>query len=636
MPTEQELLAEFNAAHQSDDALMAEFNAAHASPEQGLGAYLAGQGVQGVKESVVGPYDLLKASADSYNTQSPFMQTMPEMVRAPAAVLNTIAGSGPWNQQVENVADFAGKGAGATLGAIGGSILGLPGTVVGSGVGMKGWDYAKKGVQTAADWITEKLTGQPVANPVDWGSGRQDLGDMVRGAGNALLPVAAGKTSAALKKTTDTELYNLSKENVGIDQTANLKSGKQEYGFKGPNKQVTTSLDDAKTLIESTEGPLKGETPSHQLADLNGRIASLESQIDPILATTDANLAATGQTAKVDLANAREYIKSIPKKNLAERARAQKILDDAEATYATDLDGSVRALQDEKVRLYKDIGSRAYQREAGTADPLIEGMDKAIASDLKQSIENYAGKDIADLNTKLGAYYELEPGLLKTAFKSTKSRTGEVANAPIGAITKMGVQAAGPRAVKGINAVSGLGSLLSPPPVAGAMTAAASTPPSPMAPADPFANGLPRDTNQWNMMAVNRFAKYALGKPPEIAGIAQGLVQKFATALHQEDKGKLQRIIADMAKLFPDAFEPGMGIDNKIFHPDDQGEYLDQLLNGVRKGLVEPSFLARQREAFLNKNDSAIIPIEKHVQQQVMGGLMNKPPVGNQPRQYPY
>lgn len=161
-------------------------------------------------------------------------------------------------------------------------------------------------------------------------------------------------------------------------------------------------------------------------------------------------------------------------------------------------------------------------------------------------------------------------------------------------------------------------------------------PTSPMAPPDPFVEGLPRDTNQWNMQAVNRFAKYALGKSPEVVGIAQGLAKKFGDALHQGDKGKLQRIIADMAKLFPDAFVPGMGIDDKLFHPDDQAEYLDTLLNGVRKGTIEPSFLARQRDSFLNKNDSAILPVEQHAQQQFMKRQNSRPPQGNQPRQYSY
>jgi hypothetical protein len=155
-------------------------------------------------------------------------------------------------------------------------------------------------------------------------------------------------------------------------------------------------------------------------------------------------------------------------------------------------------------------------------------------------------------------------------------------------------------------------------------------------PVDRFANGLPRSTDQWDLMAVNRFAKFALNQPPEAATIAQGLLQKFQTAMHQEDKGTMQRLVSDMAKLFPLAFEPGLGVDNKLFHQDDQANYLDNLTSAMRKGVVTPSFLANQRDAFLNKNDSSILPVAPHVAQQLppVGG--NVPPQNGQPRKYTY
>ena len=56
--------------------------------QQGLGGYLAGQGWEGMKESVTGPVGLLNSSTDNYNTQSPSMQAMPDMVRSTSAALN--------------------------------------------------------------------------------------------------------------------------------------------------------------------------------------------------------------------------------------------------------------------------------------------------------------------------------------------------------------------------------------------------------------------------------------------------------------------------------------------------------------------------------------------------------------------
>lgn len=154
---------------------------------------------------------------------------------------------------------------------------------------------------------------------------------------------------------------------------------------------------------------------------------------------------------------------------------------------------------------------------------------------------------------------------------------------------------------------------------------------------DPFANGLPRRTDAFDGMALQRFMMATANRPT--AAIAQQLTQKFEEAVRSQDRGKQQRLVADMAKLFPDVFEPGLGVDGKLYHPDDQAEYMELLKSAMRDGRISSIFLAKQQNAFGDKSNSSILPIENGIEEQSQGQISrrkNTPPQDGQPRQYTY
>jgi hypothetical protein len=122
--------------------------------------------------------------------------------------------------------------------------------------------------------------------------------------------------------------------------------------------------------------------------------------------------------------------------------------------------------------------------------------------------------------------------------------------------------------------------------------------------------------------------------------VAEGMAQKLEGAIHAQDESKAERIIADMAKLYPALFEPGMGVNNKIFHPDDQDEYLRLLKSSARNGRVDAIFLAKQRESFLDPNDSQILPIQEglvgKIDSQLSQMSIRAPKKGAEAREYAY
>ena len=150
---------------------------------------------------------------------------------------------------------------------------------------------------------------------------------------------------------------------------------------------------------------------------------------------------------------------------------------------------------------------------------------------------------------------------------------------------------------------------------------------------DPFANGLSRQTDMFDSNALNRFVQATANRPTGV--IAQGLAQKYEEAVRAEDKFKQQRIVADMAKLFPDVFEPGMGVDDRLFHPDDQAEYMDMLKGAHKSGKISSIFMGKQMQSFADKNDSRVLPIDEEIAKLAPQGT-NIPPQNGEPRQYPY
>lgn len=135
-----------------------------------------------------------------------------------------------------------------------------------------------------------------------------------------------------------------------------------------------------------------------------------------------------------------------------------------------------------------------------------------------------------------------------------------------------------------------------------------STPIDSMINPDPFANGLPRDSSQWDDKAVARLLVDSATTPKGI--VVQSLAVKFKEALRAQDQSKSERILADIAKIAPEYFEPGKGINGRLFHPDDQKEYMDRLYSAYRDGTVSADFLSKQQRAFSDPTNSLILPLE--------------------------
>ena len=155
-----------------------------------------------------------------------------------------------------------------------------------------------------------------------------------------------------------------------------------------------------------------------------------------------------------------------------------------------------------------------------------------------------------------------------------------------------------------------------------------------------FAEGLPRDTLRFNDQALASFALQTTMTPG--ASVAQGLITKFIETKRSGDSKKLERIVSDMARMFPQFFENGMGVNNKLFHKDQQDEYMLELKRAERSGIVDSIFLGKQENSFRDPNDSRILDLSEKAAQFVdrkAKGLNTEPTeVGDMPieRQYLY
>jgi hypothetical protein len=128
-----------------------------------------------------------------------------------------------------------------------------------------------------------------------------------------------------------------------------------------------------------------------------------------------------------------------------------------------------------------------------------------------------------------------------------------------------------------------------------------------------MADKLPRKTE---LMTSENMAKFLQGTvaTPEKAVIGQSLVKKMVEASNVGDMDKVEKIHADMVKLFPEQFESGFGVNGKAFHPDDQAKIMDNLKKLHREGLVDNIQLAKQRNAFADPMDARILEVKPLVQ----------------------
>jgi len=136
---------------------------------------------------------------------------------------------------------------------------------------------------------------------------------------------------------------------------------------------------------------------------------------------------------------------------------------------------------------------------------------------------------------------------------------------------------------------------------------------------DPMVQPLSRDTENINPEFLTQFLSSTAQQPNAIIG--QQLVQKLDKAMKAGDMDTMEKLHADMARLFPDQFEPGNGVNGKLFHPDEQAKAMATLKQLNRMGMVDSIHLAKQRNAFNNPQDSRVLPVTpKMPEQPSMGG----------------
>ena len=136
---------------------------------------------------------------------------------------------------------------------------------------------------------------------------------------------------------------------------------------------------------------------------------------------------------------------------------------------------------------------------------------------------------------------------------------------------------------------------------------------------DPVMPPLSRDTEDITPEFLTQFLSDTAQQPNAIVG--QQLVQKLDKAMKAGDMDTMEKLHSDMARLFPDYFEPGNGVNGKLFHPDEQAKAMATLKQLNRMGMVDSIHLAKQRNAFNNPQDSRVLPVTpKMPEQPGMGG----------------
>jgi hypothetical protein len=122
-----------------------------------------------------------------------------------------------------------------------------------------------------------------------------------------------------------------------------------------------------------------------------------------------------------------------------------------------------------------------------------------------------------------------------------------------------------------------------------------------------YGSRLPRNTESFTTDHIASFMMQNANSPK--APIAQQLVAKLKEAAYAQDMDKVERLHADMARIFPESFEQGTGINGKVFYPDEQTKVMDNLRELHRQGQIDSIHLAKQRNAFMNPMDSRILPV---------------------------
>lgn len=162
------------------------------------------------------------------------------------------------------------------------------------------------------------------------------------------------------------------------------------------------------------------------------------------------------------------------------------------------------------------------------------------------------------------------------------------------------------------------------------MNSATPTPPevinsiiTPLMPERNFADGMPRKSGEWDDKAIFHFVS-SIREDPR-ATIGKELIGKLIGASQANDTLQKRKLLTDLTKVFPDKFEPGMGIDDALLHPEDQKNYLQTLQSGIRNGTVDSEVLAQQMISFADPNDGRIVPYRQPKSKTIRNSIFLNP-----------
>lgn len=328
---------------------------------------------------------------------------------------------------------------------------------------------------------------------------------------------------------------------------------------------------------------------------------------------------------KIDTPKADKLIADWPSPE--DQSKLIEMLNEKRSALEQSFGGNVTKLQNRKTAAQTDA-SALYNKEGGAKSPMEQKLDAAFAEDLRNAVTRSVDRDA--YNAATGTYSDMKaigpiasrraaaaklnrnivpeeriPGPWQGNVEKLAKALSPVLSTPVSrgaAAIGGGISQALGQTAGGIGRLSGaigegagaVGSL---------MTSRAAGPLVGEAVASTL---LPRDTDNLNSDSLAQFLMLTAQTPQ--ATIAQGLVKNIKKAQHAEDLDTVEKLHADMARLFPDLFEPGQGVNGKLFHPDDQAKAMENLKQLNRLGVVDNHHLAEQQSAFNNLQDGRILP----------------------------
>lgn len=328
---------------------------------------------------------------------------------------------------------------------------------------------ANKGVrgkyyQNASPELSRALDA---ASPNDYDYGKEvglNTGSLALSAGGGYL---AGKASRGIARNAPRRAEELQASIDGItesDITRSMKEGgtvtKDQYGGTTRETPVLDSYRKVRDDGGFGSDPLSTIAEWEGGAGGTGKIDAIAGDINAIVKAADAKNVATGTPQKFapSLRSADDVVNAMTDINPADKMAARQYVISARNTLSKG--GTLEYLQNQKRAIYQELSDRAYSRPDGSPVTWMDKVQKAIASDIKKTIEDsvdayipQASGRVRQLNELLGAYYDQLPILRRNSAKgfgqavSSDAVKGAATGAGIGTFAGAGAVGGGVGAV---------------------------------------------------------------------------------------------------------------------------------------------------------------------------------------------